>query len=348
MTALRVALPAVVHAHGMSLRKIGFLREFVAPTKVVALGDPACLPADGVVLLWGRSEAPAGLPSTVRVVRVEDGFLRSVGLGADLVRPRSLAFDTRGIYFDATTASDLEHLLQHASFDDAMLARARTLRERVVVRGTTKYNVGGAPWVRPAHAKRVVLVPGQVESDASLAFGSPRVRRNMDLLRAARAADPHAYIVYKPHPDVVAGLRGAGAGEDGAAKLCDEVIADAPMGALLPLVDAVQVMTSQTGFEALLRGKEVTCHGQPFFAGWGLTCDTTPLARRTRRLTLDELVAGTYLAYPTYVSGRTGQRTTAEAVLDELEAESARKKTRFERFVDQVLRPVARVFLRRP
>lgn len=348
MTALRVALPAVVHAHGMSLRKIGFLREFVAPTKVVALGDPACLPADGVVLLWGRSEAPAGLPSTVRVVRVEDGFLRSVGLGADLVRPRSLAFDARGIYFDATIPSDLEHLLQHTNFDETLLARARALRERVVARGTTKYNVGGAPWSRPARAERVVLVPGQVESDASLAYGAPEIRRNMDLLRAVRAAERDAYLVYKPHPDVVAGLRGEGAGEQSAKDFCDEVVFDAPMGALLTAVDAVQVMTSQTGFEALLRGKEVTCHGQPFYAGWGLTTDTAPIARRTRRLTVDELVTAAFVLYPTYVSGRTGQRTTAEAVLDELEAESARKKTRFERFVDQVLRPVARVFLRRP
>lgn len=348
MNDVRANLPPCVHAFGLSRRKIAFVRDFLAPVRVEPLARPERLSAASVVLLWGRSAPPADLPAGVRLLRVEDGFLRSVGLGADLVRPLSLAFDTRGIYFDATAPSDLEHLLQHATFDAETLGRARALRERVVARGTTKYNVGGAPWVRPSHAKRVVLVPGQVESDASLAFGSPRLRKNMDLLRAARSAEPEAYVVYKPHPDVVAGLRGAGEGEDEAARLCDEVVADAPMGALLPVVDAVHVLTSQTGFEALLRGKEVICHGQPFYAGWGLTRDTTPVARRTRALTLDELVAGTYLAYPTYVSGRTGQRTTAEAVLDELEAARARPRSFFERVVVDGLRPLARVFLRRP
>lgn len=226
MSKMRIELPAVVHAHGLSLRKLGFVRDFVAPAKVRSVGRGNEVPAGGVLLLWGRAEVPAGVSPTVRVVRVEDGFVRSVGLGADLVRPLSLSFDSRGIYFDATVPSDLEHLLQHATFDEALLARARALRERVVSRGTTKYNVGGAPWVRPAHAKRVVFVPGQVESDASLAFGSPRFRKNMDLLRAAREAEPDAYLVYKPHPDVVAGLRGAGEGEHAAATLCDEVIVD--------------------------------------------------------------------------------------------------------------------------
>jgi capsular polysaccharide export protein len=348
MTALRIALPAVVYAYGMSRRKLGFLRDFLAPSDVVPLDEPAALPSDGTLILWGRHEPPPDLPASARIVRVEDGFLRSVGLGADLVRPLSLAFDTRGIYFDATAPSDLEELLQHAAFDTEMLERARVLRLRVVARGATKYNVGGTPWVRPAHAKRVVLVPGQVESDASLAFGSPRLRRNMDLLRAARRAEPDAYLVYKPHPDVVAGLRGAGVGEGEAAKLCDELLVDAPMGALLPVVDAVHVLTSQTGFEALLREKEVTCHGQPFYAGWGLTRDTTPVARRSRTLTLDELVAGAYLAYPTYVSSKTGERTTAEAVLDELEAERTRATTWLERLASRVIRPLARVALRRP
>jgi len=326
VSKMRLELPPVVHAHGLSLRKLGFVRDFVAPSKVRSVGRGNEVPEGGVLLLWGRAEVPEGVSPTVRVVRVEDGFVRSVGLGADLVRPLSLSFDSRGIYFDATIPSDLEHLLQHATFDEALLARARALRERVVARGTTKYNVGGAPWVRPAHARRVVLVPGQVETDASLAYGAPGLRRNMDLLRAAREAERDAYLVYKPHPDVVAGLRGEGAGERSARDFCDEVVLDAPMGALLPAVDAVHVLTSQTGFEALLRGKEVTCHGQPFYAGWGLTTDLVPIARRTRRLTLDELVAGAFVLYPTYVSGRTGERTTVKRCSTSSKPRARRKK----------------------
>ena len=61
-------------------------------------------------------------------------------------------------------------------------------------------------------------------------------------------------------------------------------------------------------------------HGQPFYAGWGLTEDRDPLLRRTRRLTIDELVAATLILYPGYVSLTTGLFTTPERVLDELKA----------------------------
>jgi capsular polysaccharide export protein len=347
MTALRVALPPVVHVHGVSPRKVAFLRDFVAPCtlRTVTRGDE--IPSSATLLLWGRAELPPGTPANVSVVRVEDGFLRSVGLGADLVRPLSLAFDARGIYFDATIPSDLEDLLQHASIPDELVARATRLRERVVERGVTKYNVGGAPWVRPSMAKRVVLVPGQVETDASLAFGAPHLRRNLDLLKAVRGLESDAYVVYKPHPDVVAGLRQRGDGEESAADFCDEVIVDAPMGALLPVVDAVHVNTSQTGFEALLRGKDVTCHGQPFYAGWGLTRDLAPCARRTRARSLDELVAAALLLYPTYVSARTGERTTAEDALDELDAAKNAAPSLLSRAFERTVRPLLRRLTRR-
>jgi capsular polysaccharide export protein len=164
----------------------------------------------------------------------------------------------------------------------------------------------------------VVLVPGQVESDASLRYGAPGLRSNMDLLRAARAANPDAHLVYKPHPDVLAGLRAAGEGEAQAPAWCDEQVADAAMGELLGAVDEVHVLTSLAGFEALLRGKAVTCYGQPFYAGWGLTADRLPPPRRARRLSLDELVAGALILYPRYMSRAGGRPITPEQALDEL------------------------------
>jgi capsular polysaccharide export protein len=93
---------------------------------------------------------------------------------------------------------------------------------------------------------------------------------------------------------------------------------DIAMGELLPHVDEVHLLTSLAGFEALLRGKKVTCYGQPFYAGWGLTTDIVPIERRTRRLYLDELVAATLILYPTYISRVTHHYTTAEQALEEL------------------------------
>src|SRR5690606_21319683 len=121
---------------------------------------------------------------------------------------------------------------------------------------------------------------------------------------------------YKPHPDVLAGLRNQGSEESQAHQWCDEVIGDIPFHTLLDQVDEVHVLSSLAGFEALLRGLPVTTWGQPFFAGWGLTRDcglsSEVAARRNRRLTLDELVAATLILYPTYVSRKTRHFCTVE------------------------------------
>ena len=90
------------------------------------------------------------------------------------------------------------------------------------------------------------------------------------------------------------------------------------MGRLLDCVDEVHVLTSLAGFEALLRGRRVETYGQPFYSGWGLTTDHCPVARRKRILDLDELVAGTLILYPTYVSLKSRRFTTPENALDEL------------------------------
>jgi capsular polysaccharide export protein len=252
------------------------------------------------------------------LLRVEDGFLRSVGLGANLVQPLSWVIDSRGMYYDASAASDLEALLEAGGFDSTLLSRASALREAIVAAGITKYNVGAGVWQRPQGKQRVVLVPGQVENDASITWGAPGVRTNLGLLQAVRALQPEAWIVYKPHPDVLAGKRPGHAEVEASRRWCDEIVTDVPIHRVFEQVDELQVLTSLAGFEALLRGLPVTCHGSPFYAGWGLTHDVVAHPRRTRRLSLDELVAGALIVYPTYVSRTTGAFTTPERALFEL------------------------------
>jgi capsular polysaccharide export protein len=327
-----------VFAHGFSWRKRAFVRAFSARGDVRFVRSGEQVTAGATLLLWGSAPAPHGLPDGVRIVRMEDGFLRSVGLGADLTRPLSWVLDEEGIYYDARTPSTLERLLQDCVLDQEELARAAALRRRVVESGVTKYNLVGRAWYRPADARHVVLVPGQVETDASIACGVVDIRTNLGLLQAVRAARPGSWVVYKPHPDVVAGLRGAGVGEEKAQAFCDEVLPEASMHHLLHQVDEVHVLTSLAGFEALLRGKPVSCWGHPFYAGWGLTQDSHPHPRRTRRLTLDELVAGALLRYPVYV-GTDGRRCTAEGALDALLAWRAREP-RQERWWRRWIRPL--------
>lgn len=329
-TSAAGAAPApAVKVLGFSPWKRSIVQDFL-PGQRLAFVDRVDAVAPGeTVAVWAGSplrpeiERRAADPhEDIRLLRIEDGFLRSVGLGAQLTRPLSWVVDSRGIYYDATRPSDLEHLLQTAAFDPALLDRAARLRERLVAADVSKYNVGSTRWAglsaaRPA-GRRVVLVAGQVESDASLHAGSPRVRSNLALLQAVRRIHPDDWLVYKPHPDVVAGLRRPGSDEAQASALCDEIVVDAPIGRLLDAVTDVHVMTSLTGFEALLRGRTVHCHGLPFYAGWGLTRDALPIARRTRRPGLDGLVAATLILYPRYASRRDGRPLQAEQALDEL------------------------------
>lgn len=315
-----VSLPraSVIYALDFSVWKRSAVRQCFPGARVAFIANAADAPAGGVLAVWGMTPVLGVVASDVVILRLEDGFLRSVGLGADLIRPISWVVDGRGIYYDATQPSDLEHLLADTAFDPMTVARAAFLRERIVAEGLTKYNVGVSGWQRPSGEKKVILVPGQVESDASLVYGAPKIRSNIGLLQAVRRANPDAYIVYKPHPDVMAGLRAKGAGEDEARRWCDELVTDAAMGDLLLAVDEVHVLTSLAGFEALLRGKPVTCYGLPFYSGWGLTMDVVPNPRRGRRLSLAELVAGALIEYPLYLSRAGNALITPEQALDEL------------------------------
>ncbi|MDQ2860504.1 MAG: capsular polysaccharide biosynthesis protein [Pseudomonadota bacterium] len=265
----------------------------------------------GRVVFWAGRETPAltaaletgGAP----VLRMEDGFIRSRGLGSDFHRAASVVLDDLGVYYDATRPSRLETILQTGGFDAATLARAAALRARLVAAGLSKYNLwtDRAPPSWPIDRFKLLVV-GQVENDKSIVKGCADVRDNLALLRAARAVHPDAFIVFKPHPDVEAGNRVGAVPPHEVAALADAEATGADIDVCLSLADGVATMTSLAGFEALLRGKPVWTFGRPFFAGWGLTHDSLDFPRRGRTLTLDELVVGTLIAYPIYIHPPTG------------------------------------------
>jgi len=313
-------------AYGFSKWKQPFVRDFLAgsePEFTPVLPDR---PRSAQPLVtWGHKHSDELHDKGYRenVLRIEDGFLRSVGLGADLIRPLSWVIDPDGIYYDARSPSRLENILSTESFSDELRGRAAALRARIVDAGVTKYNLRNPEqWRRPEGVRQVIVAIGQVETDAAIRYGASTIRRNLDLLKAVREACPDAWLLYKPHPDVAAGLRNQGEGESDALRWCDEVIGDVPFESLLHHVDEVHVLTSLAGFEALLRHVPVVTWGQPFYAGWGLTRDhgmtTEVQARRTRHLSLDELVAATLILYPTYVSRHTRHFCSPERAVQEL------------------------------
>lgn len=309
------------HGHvaaGMRLWKRGRLQAiFGAPKPLRFRDDPAA--ADRLASATGRSllvwagKEPQGFTPQSPCLRVEDGFLRSRGLGAALIPPLSLVTDDRGIYYDPTRPSRLEALIATPLTDDQR-RRSTALIHRLQKQGLTKYNLGGTVPALPSGHR--ILVPGQVEDDASIRLGAGSVQTNLGLLQAARAANPGAVILYKPHPDVVAGLR---PGAIVATGLADLVLTDADPAALLAEVQEVWTMTSLLGFEALIRGVPVTCLGAPFYAGWGLTRDLGAVpARRAAHPDLAQLVHAALVAYPRYWDPVSRRPCPVEVALDRL------------------------------
>ena len=274
----------------------------------------------GAVLAWAAKLKPeTESAAEVPIWRVEDGFIRSVGLGVYFTPAASLTLDPIGMHYDATRPSRLEKMLAETVFSPALLARAAALRAEILRLNITKYNVSGAaPPLPETPGRQRLLVVGQVEDDASIRYGAGAVRTNLGLLKAVREAAPDAFIIWKPHPDVETGCRRGYLPQREAAQWADLVLPQGDIRPLFAQVDGLHTITSLAGFEALLRGLPVTCWGRPFYAGWGLTNDQEALPRRQRLLTLDELVAACLILYPRYQDPVTGLPCSPELLLERL------------------------------
>jgi capsular polysaccharide export protein len=332
-------------ALGMRLWKRGHLRRFFRGSGRLLSFEKEVAPATRAGrrgLIWAGKETAkiraVFSAADAPLLRLEDGFLRSRGLGAELVPPMSLVLDDLGIYYDPSRKSRLEQVLNDsAELDARAISRAAQLRRRLLELGLSKYNIGGAIGVNWPKGKRRILVPGQVEDDASIRLGTGNISRNIDLLKRVRADNPAAFIIYKPHPDVEAGLRMGKLAKTEALKFADEVANGVDAVTAIEAVDEVWTMTSLLGFEALLRGKSVTCLGTPFYAGWGLTTDLgTVVARRVARPVLDALVHGVLIAYPRYFDPVTGLACPVEVVVDRLAAGDGVKRGRANRVLSKM------------
>jgi capsule polysaccharide export protein KpsC/LpsZ len=273
----------------------------------------------------------------LELVRIEDGFIRSIGLGAGFTGAASLAVDMRGIYYDPGRPSDLEHLLQTTVLSDAERVDGARIRRRIIELGLTKYNLHrGKTVVVRAGARRIILIPGQVADDASVLNSMSRTidahageNINLQLLKRARARHPDAYLIFKPHPDVRYRLRVGSLSSEVTQKLADLVVEDVDIAELIEMCDGVETISSLAGFEALLRGKSVTVHGLPFYAGWGLTTDIASSPRRSARRTIEELCYIALVNYTRHVNPATGEPCTIFELLDALDTLRASRLHRF-------------------
>ncbi len=343
----------IVACTGIEWFKLGRLRaalshEHGAP-RIHQRGSDAIRAArrlGGAVGVWAATAPPGLAPrctaSGIGLVRIEDGFIRSAGLGVLLAPAASLVLDASGIHYDPATPSALERLLARMTCDPALLARAAALRRALIASGVTKYNLAGAaPPLDLPPGRPVVLVAGQVEDDAAMQRAAGAIRSNLDLLRAVREAEPEAVILFKPHPDVESGMRRGAVPPAEARRLADRVLSGVPIGPLYAQVGAVHSIASLAGFEALLRGLRVVTWGMPFYAGWGLTedrhphPDPVPIPGALRQrwapgagapLSLDALVAAALILYPRYRDPLTGLPCPPEVVVERLAETTALRR----------------------
>lgn len=340
---MRSRFAGPVHALGFSRSKQLLLRRFLSGTELHFARNPQQVPAGATVAVWGAT-VPDGLAAPARILRLDDGLLPSstarTGLGRlgrrpverfqfrpnptegqNPAEPISWVIDDLGLYCDATRPSRLETLLQTMAFDAAVLHRAAeirtSLRAALVTDAHTKEGQAGRAWSRPTSARRVILVPGQAERDGPASCNGEGGDTDIDLLKAVRAANPDAYVVYVSRSGAICGRRNGSAARTETTCPCDEVLAHDDPCCLLDQVDEVHTFSAPVGFAALIAGRSVVCYGQPFYSGWGLTTDRLPHPRRSRRLSLDELVAASLILYPTYVSQETGAFITPEQAIEE-------------------------------
>ncbi|MEP1941490.1 MAG: capsular polysaccharide biosynthesis protein, partial [Sulfitobacter sp.] len=279
-------------ASGMSLWKRPHLQKFFGAHRPLTFPDAPLDISDRPQMIWA-SKATVD----TQIMRVEDGFLRSRGLGAALTPPLSLVTDDLGIYYDPSRPSRLEKWIEtRATLRPDQDIRVTRLIRSLTQAGLSKYNTGTAPETLPDGHR--ILVCGQVADDASIRTGTTDVASNQALLDAVRAAHPRAVVLFKPHPDVEAGLREGALTDPSAA---DQIISGTDPAALLEQVHEVHTMTSLIGFEALLRGLPVTTYGAPFYAGWGLPTDLGDVPpRRRAKPSLHGLVHAALIDYPRY------------------------------------------------
>lgn len=321
----------IEQANSNTLYFLGFSkwkREFVRPffeaknNKIIFLNSlnelyKANLNPEDKIFIWGKKHDKALLAKDFKnaIFLVEDGFLRSVFLGSDLTRPFSLIVDSKGLYVDPSKPSDLEDILQNHIFDESLKQRAKKLITIITQNKFSKYNGLKHEKLNFNTNKKIILIPAQVEDDASMILGGAGFD-TLKLLQSVRKANGNTFIVFKPHPDVLSGNRKGLKDKSIILKYCDEIIENVSIDSAINACDEVHTITSTSGFDALLRGKKVVVYGKPFYAGWGLTSDFHKIPRRTRMLSLEELVAGVLILYPRYIHPKSKNLCEVELALD--------------------------------
>ncbi|MEY8215881.1 MAG: hypothetical protein RPR97_15530 [Colwellia sp.] len=229
------------------------------------------------------------------VIRVEDGFIRSKGLGSDKIKPLSLIFEKSDyLYFDSNGKSDIDTLISDVALTRSEKENSKDLLSSLKKNPISKYNLDCASIEVDGAA---VLVIGQVEDDQAIIYGGG-FQTNLELVELACKENPEKKVYYKRHPDVTSGNRIAEKRFDEILRLSTVIEQSLDIRDVSNKFDVSYVNTSLMGLEILIHGGSVRTVGKPFYWGLGLTDDYLP--RCHVPIAIEELVYKVYVIFPDY------------------------------------------------
>ena len=262
------------------------------------------LDKNAIFLGWGYKKSGLEAMQMPKHLLLEDGFIRSVGLGIQGFPAFSIVEDENGMHYDALKNTTIQQILNNYDFknDKKLLSLAKDAIELIKKYKISKYNLNEMklPESVKNSKKKKILIIAQTAGDNSLKYGRAYEFNPKDIIISALEENSNYDIFVKIHPDVLTGKRKSSIDIELAKKYCKVLTENTNPILLLEEFDKIYTQTSQMGFEAAFLGKEVVTFGMPFYAGWGITKDKLNNPNRKRQLTPLEVFAGAYILYSKY------------------------------------------------
>lgn len=297
---------------------------------VGSLHDVTKLSAVQIFLQWGNlnTENKTKQNQIARFlgrpkVYIEDGFIRSYGIGLSGEPGLSIIIDDLAPYYDATRASRLEtYLASNELIPKEMRTYCQDNIAKIVEYKISKYNA--APdfklQIGSKNRKKLLLID-QRYGDMSVVCGLADIHTFERMLSDALDYYADWDIIIKQHPDAIKGGKSSYFDKERLyfTKCMENVFIidyDINPYSLIEAVDEVFVCTSMFGFEACMAGKKVHCYGMPFYAGWGITEDKIKISRRNKNRDIIDIFYFSYVCLSRYIDPRTNKQCSIEDLID--------------------------------
>ena len=147
---------------------------------------------------WGYKKSTKRIESGCdKVLRLEDGYIRSIGLGTKDDKSWSL-IKNEIPYYDSRRESDLEVLLMETTISDSQIKESMDIIEKIKEYKITKYNISKDKKTIPNDDKvNRILIIEQVPGDYSLIYGAEKFYKTEEIIRELKEEYPGDQIDIK-------------------------------------------------------------------------------------------------------------------------------------------------------